>query len=108
MKKRYKFWLGIIVIFMFNGLAMSQQIPLTFKSIADLNQFLSKEPQFKCVDTGHILKLTYNGGKYVAYVNNKKLGSYEVDWNKEFPDRALIGLPWMRVYGQVVVINRRN
>lgn len=73
--------------------SQSNQIPSRFNSISDLNKFLSQYPKFRCDETGVNLCLTYKNGQYIAYVNNKEYGYYEVDLNPQYPKMALIGMP---------------
>lgn len=78
---------------------VAQSIPTQFNSESELNEFLSKQPQFKCNETSIVLTLTYSFRKYTAFINNKELGQFEVDLNRDYLNKALIGLPWLNGYG---------
>lgn len=87
-------------------------IPATIKSVKTLRKFFSHKPQFKCKETGVVLTLTYSKeDRFVAYVDGKRFGKFEVDTREDHPTVALIGLSWLNGWGPAPValyLNGRN
>lgn len=75
-------------------------VPSQIKSKKTLKQFFSNSPSFKCSQAEVTLTLSYNTTDgFVAFVDGKRLGRFEVDTREEEPQKALIGLPWLRGWG---------
>ena len=83
-------------------------IPSKIESAKTLKKFFSNFPSFKCKETGVTLTLTSNGECFFAYVDGKLLGKFEVDVNKEYPTKALIGLPWLNGWGPAPMVLSLN
>ena len=83
-------------------------IPSKIESAKTLKKFFSNFPSFKCKETGVTLTLTSNGACFFAYVDGKLLGKFEVDVNKEYPTKALIGLPWLNGWGPAPMVLSLN
>lgn len=80
-------------------------IPSKIESAKTLRTFFSNSPRFKCSQTGVILTLTYNvTDGFVAYVDDKRLGKFEVDTREDRPKNAIIGLPWLSGWGPAPMI----
>ena len=83
-------------------------IPSKIESAKTLKKFFSNFPSFKCKETGVTLTLTSNAACFFAYVDGKLLGKFEVDVNKEYPTKALIGLPWLNGWGPAPMVLSLN
>jgi len=83
-------------------------IPSKIESAKTLKKFFSNFPSFKCKETGVTLTLASNGECFFAYVDGKLLGKFEVDVNKEYPTKALIGLPWLNGWGPAPMVLSLN
>lgn len=81
------------------------RIPDKIESIETLKNFFSQNPQFKCKQTDVVLRCSYSSNTgFVAYVNDKRLGQFEVDIRRDEPKRALIGLPWLNGWGPAPMV----
>ena len=81
------------------------RIPDKIESIETLKNFFSQNPQFKCKQTDVVLRFSYSSNTgFVAYVNEKRLGQFEVDIRRDEPKRALIGLPWLNGWGPAPMV----
>lgn len=81
------------------------RIPDKIESIETLKNFFSQNPQFKCKQTDVVLRCSYSSNTgFVAYVNEKRLGQFEVDIRRDEPKRALIGLPWLNGWGPAPMV----
>ena len=81
------------------------RIPDKIESIETLKIFFSQNPQFKCKQTDVVLRCSYSSNTgFVAYVNEKRLGQFEVDIRRDEPKRALIGLPWLNGWGPAPMV----
>lgn len=81
------------------------RIPDKIESIETLKNFFSQDPQFKCKQTDVVLRCSYSSNTgFVAYVNEKRLGQFEVDIRRDEPKRALIGLPWLNGWGPAPMV----
>lgn len=79
--------------------AYSESIPSRITSSGTLKELFSNSPRFKCSQTGVELTLSYDAyDGFVAYVDGKRFGKFEVDTREDQPKRALIGLPWLNGY----------
>ena len=96
--------LAIVVLITFittisSASGQNASVPTKITSVRTLQSFFSHKPKFKCKTTGVVLQLTYTDGKFIAYVNDKRFGVFEVDVRNDQPYYALIGLPWLNGYG---------
>lgn len=81
------------------------RIPDKIESIETLKNFFSQNPLFKCKQTDVVLRFSYSSNTgFVAYVNEKRLGQFEVDIRRDEPKRALIGLPWLNGWGPAPMV----
>ena len=84
-------------------------VPSQIKSKKTLKQFFSNSPSFKCSQTGVTLTLTYNSKDgFVAFVDGKQFGKFEVDTRDDQPQKALIGLPWLSGWGPAPMLLTLN
>lgn len=87
-------------------------IPSKIESVKTLRKFFSNSPGFKCPQTGVALTLTYTAAEgFVAYVDGKRLGKFEVEVRQDKPTMALIGLPWLKGWGPaplVLTVDAKN
>lgn len=84
-------------------------IPSKIESANTLRKFFSNSPRFKCSQTNVTLTLSYDATDgFVAYVDGKRLGKFEVDTREDQPQKALIGLPWLNGYGPAPMLLTLN
>ena len=86
-----------------------QTLCSSINSTSALRKLFSNSPKFECSQTGVEITLSYNSTDgFVAYVDGKRFGNFEVDTREDQPKRALIGLPWLTGYGPAPMLLTLN
>lgn len=77
-----------------------QHVPSSFKDINAVRTFVEQRPQFKCDNSNKVATLQYTPTSGIGiFLDGQYIGRCEVELNRQHPDIALFGLPWLNGYG---------